>query len=140
MPRSPEPLMGTEQDVIGARVGAFVVDYVLSFLVAMGGGFLLAILFRSEVATILGVVLTYCAYFVLLEGLYGQTIGKRLLGVVVVKRDGSPCTMGASVVRNLLRIVDGILNYVVGLVVMLITDERQRIGDLAADTVVVRTR
>jgi uncharacterized RDD family membrane protein YckC len=43
-------------------------------------------------------------------------------------------------VRNVLRIVDGILNYAVGLVVMLVTDGRQRIGDLAAGTRVVRSR
>lgn len=50
-----------------------------------------------------------------------------------------PASWGAVVVHNLLRIVDGIFFYLVGLIVMLATQRKQRVGDLAAKTVVVRT-
>jgi uncharacterized RDD family membrane protein YckC len=137
MSRQRHSQLGTQQDVIGARVVAFIIDHILSFIAAVALGFGFAVVL-GEVGIYLGVVIGLFGYFILLEGLFGQTVGKRLLGVVVIKRDGSPCTMTASVVRNLLRIIDGILSYAVGLVVMLLSDDRQRIGDRAADTVVVR--
>ncbi|WP_440007870.1 RDD family protein [Halomicrococcus sp. SG-WS-1] len=134
-----EPVMGTEDDVVGSRVVAFVLDHVVSFVGAVALGVAFALPF-GEAGIWLGVPLGLFGYFVVLEGLFGQTVGKKLTGVVVVRRSGEPCGMGASVVRNLLRLVDGFLSYAVGLVVMLLTDDRQRIGDLAADTVVVRAR
>lgn len=132
--------MGTEDAVLGARIGAFLVDYVLSLVVAVALGVGFAVLLQSRGGVFLGVGLGFVAYFIVPEGLYGQTPGKRLLGVMVVLEDGSPCTMGASFLRNLLRLVDGILNYVVGLVVILLSDRRQRVGDHVAQIVVVRAR
>ncbi|WP_227375280.1 RDD family protein [Haladaptatus halobius] len=134
-----EPVMDTEQDVILSRVGAFVIDHIISFIAALVVGFALA-LALGRAGIWLGVFSGMFGYFIVLEGLFGQTLGKRLLGIVVVKRSGDPCTMGASLVRNLLRFVDGILSYAVALVVMLVNDDRQRIGDMAANTVVVRAR
>lgn len=139
MPESPVGHMGTERDVVLPRVGAFVVDHVVSFVVAILGGLVVA-LFLGEAGIYLGVVLGYVAYFVGLEGLYGRTVGKRIAGIVVVSSDGSRITMRQAAIRNLLRLVDGVLSYAVGLVVMLITDRNQRVGDLAARTVVVRAR
>lgn len=139
MPESSVGHMGTERDVVLPRVGAFVVDHVVSFVVAILGGLVVA-LFLGEAGIYLGVVLGYVAYFVGLEGLYGRTVGKRIAGIVVVSSDGSRITMRQAAIRNLLRLVDGVLSYAVGLVVMLITDRNQRVGDLAARTVVVRAR
>ncbi|WP_227352857.1 RDD family protein [Haladaptatus salinisoli] len=134
-----EPVIETEQDVILSRVAAFVVDHVISFVAGVALGVALG-LSLGRAGIFLGVFSGMFGYFIVLEGLFGQTFGKRLLGIVVVKRSGDPCTMGASLVRNLLRIIDGILSYAVALVVMLTNDDRQRIGDVAADTVVVRAR
>ena len=133
-------LLGTQDDVILARVGAFVIDYVLSFVLGVGLGFGFAIALESTAGIYLGVILGFFGYYIVLEGLTGQTLGKRVAGVVVVSRDGSPITFGQALTRNLLRLVDGILNYAVGLVVMLVSEDRQRIGDHVADTVVVRAR
>ncbi|WP_255568428.1 RDD family protein [Salinarchaeum sp. IM2453] len=78
-------------------------------------------------------------YGFLLEELYGYTPGKYLLGLVVIKSDGSNCTIGASIVRNLLWIVDALPTFnLVAMVLILLTDDNQRVGDLVADTVVVR--
>lgn len=132
--------LGTQDDVILPRVGAFVLDYVLSLVAGVALGFALGAALESRTAVFLGVILGLLGYYVLLEGAFGQTVGKRLAGVVVVSRDGSPITFRQAAVRNLLRVVDGFFNYAVGLVVMLVTDDRQRVGDLVADTLVVRAR
>ena len=79
-------------------------------------------------------------YYIIPEGLWGQTLGKAVFDIIVVSGDGSPIDMQAAVIRNVLRLIDGIGNYVLGLIVMLITDRRQRVGDLVADTVVVKKR
>lgn len=123
---------------MGARVGAFIIDHVISFILAIALGVGFAIVLGSKLGAYLGVLLGLIGYFALLEGLFGQTIGKRLVGVVVVKRDGSPCTMRTSIVRNLLRVVDSLFWYALGLVAMLLSEDRQRVGDRAAGTVVVR--
>ncbi|WP_459880258.1 RDD family protein [Halorubrum gandharaense] len=75
----------------------------------------------------------------MLEGLYGYTPGKYLLGLVVIKSDGSNCTLGASIVRNPLWVVDTLpTGNIVAMVLILVTDENQRVGDLVVDTVVVK--
>src|SRR3954451_3187024 len=86
-------------------------------------------------AVILGWALYY--YFALESG-GGQTVGKKLMKLRVVRADGRPAGMREIAVRTILRVVDGIGMYIVGLIVMLVTGERrQRIGDLAASTMVV---
>jgi len=81
-------------------------------------------------------------YGILAEWLWqGQTVGKRILGIRVMDRDGLPIHVSQIVVRNLLRPVDMLpAFYLLGGLVALGTQYGQRIGDLAANTVVVRTR
>ncbi|WP_233274793.1 RDD family protein [Haladaptatus cibarius] len=136
----PEPVMGTEEDVILNRVVALILDEIIAVVCALVvGGVIGGLLGSSGLAILLALAIIF-GYHVVLEGLYGQTVGKRLLGIVVVTQHGDPCSMGASVVRNALRIIDAFFHYAVGLVVMLINDDRQRIGDIAANTVVVRAK
>lgn len=79
-------------------------------------------------------------YHVLLEGSNGRTVGKSVVGIEVVCDDGSKCTYRAAVVRTVLRFVDALpVAYLVGLLGVLLTERRQRLGDVAAETVVVRT-
>lgn len=71
--------------------------------------------------------------------LSGQTPGKRLFGLRVVRSGGLPLTPWASLVRNVLRAVDQLpIGYVVGLVSILMTPDGKRLGDVAADTIVAR--
>ena len=79
------------------------------------------------------------AYYAGLEAAFGRTLGKLALGLRVVQEDGSKLTGGGSIIRNLLRVVDGLpFLYLVGFVCALATgrERRARIGDLAAKTVV----
>ena len=132
--------VGSQNDVILPRVGAFIVDYVISFVLGIGIGVGMGLWLGSRGAVYLGALLGLFGYFIVLEGWSGQTVGKWLFGVIVVSRDGSPITFRQSLARNLLRAIDGILNYAVGLVVMLVSQDRQRIGDHVAGTLVVRAR
>ena len=126
--------------MIWHRVGAFFIDSILMGLiwvpVMLAGAALGEIGF--VVFTLAGLVATL-VYGFLLEGLYGYTPGKYLLGLVVIKPDGSNCTIGASILRNLLWIVDALPTFnLIAMVSILLTDDNQRVGDLVADTVVVK--
>ncbi len=81
-------------------------------------------------------------YGSLFEGLWnGQTPGKRLLGLRVVREDGHAIGFNEAVVRNLLRAADALpLFYGVGVVAMALTARMQRLGDVAAGTMVVHER
>jgi uncharacterized RDD family membrane protein YckC len=80
------------------------------------------------------------AYFVLLEGLAGATIGKAVLGIRVRRPDGSRIDLGAAVVRNLARAVDAfpyVIPYLAAAVAVSRSDSKQRLGDRWANTVVI---
>lgn len=91
-------------------------------------------------AGILFVAVLFYGYHLFFElAWHGQTPGKRLLGLRVVRADGLPAPPAAIVVRNLLRLVDVLPNgYALGFFSCILTARRQRLGDLAAGTVVVR--
>jgi uncharacterized RDD family membrane protein YckC len=76
-------------------------------------------------------------YYVLLETLLGATPGKGITGIQVRLIDDATCDLRAALIRNLLRIVDAFFAYMVGFVVAMLSKSRQRIGDLAAGTIVV---
>lgn len=78
-------------------------------------------------------------YHILLEGTWGRTVGKRLVGIRVAGDGGEPCTYWAATVRTLLRFVDWLpAGYLAAFVSMACTERRRRLGDLVAGTVVVR--
>ena len=77
-------------------------------------------------------------YYFACESGSGQTVGKRALNIRVVRTDGAPAGMREVAIRTVLRLVDGLFLYGVGLVVMLVTGERRgRLGDLAGGTMIV---
>src|SRR5439155_7449084 len=90
--------------------------------------------------------LIFAGYFIVFEWLWnGQTPGKRLLKLRVIRDDGRPITLWEAIARNLLRIVDaapGFLLpvYSIGLVVIFLSNRDQRLGDVFAGAVVVRER
>lgn len=81
-------------------------------------------------------------YYLILEPVMGgQTPGKRMLRLRVVGTDGSSATFGSLLVRNLIRAVDALpLFHVLGGVIMFLSPQYRRLGDLAGGTVVVRER
>ena len=78
-------------------------------------------------------------YYTLLEGRYGQTLGKWFCKIKVVKEDGSaPIGYGAAAIRTILRVIDGLISYLIGAVLIWTSEKKQRLGDRLAHTVVVQ--
>jgi uncharacterized RDD family membrane protein YckC len=76
-------------------------------------------------------------YYVVCEAATGMTLGKWMVGIEVVGEDGATVTFGAAVVRNVLRLVDALLFYLVAFFFVLTSPRGQRLGDRAAHTVVI---
>lgn len=78
-------------------------------------------------------------YFVACESFMGgRSLGKKALGLRVVTRDGLPVSFGGSVLRNLLRAADFLpTGYAIGLLTMALDPRFRRLGDWAADTMVI---
>ena len=80
-------------------------------------------------------------YFVLLEGLFGATIGKRISGIRVINLDGGHPGVMRSLVRNLLRLVDSLPAFnIIGVMLILTSPERARFGDRIGGTRVILWR
>jgi len=89
----------------------------------------------------------FAGYFIIFEWLWnGQTPGKRLMKLRVIREDGRPITLWEAIARNLLRIFDSFPSiivvpfYSIGLISIFASSRDQRIGDLFAGTVVIRER
>ena len=143
---------GVELELVLAGIGSRLVATIVDLLVKVGllialwvigsavggdeaGGFLLA-------ALVVASFLVFFGYDVAFEALAsGRTPGKRAAGLRVVRLRGEPVGFVASAVRNLLRLVDSLPGiYAVGAACILFSSRNQRLGDLAAGTLVVRER
>jgi uncharacterized RDD family membrane protein YckC len=100
----------------------------------VGGAFL-----ASDAAGIVAVLVFFSLwfnYFAVCEWRWGQTIGKNATGIEVRSIDRAPrLTYGQASIRNLLRLIDIL---VIGEVMIAVGKRKQRLGDLAAKTVVLR--
>lgn len=90
--------------------------------------------------------LIFAGYFIFFEWLWnGQTPGKRLLKLRVIREDGRPITLWEAMARNLLRIFDTFPGFIlpiysIGLITIFMSHRDQRVGDMFAGTVVIRER
>jgi uncharacterized RDD family membrane protein YckC len=78
------------------------------------------------------------AYHTICEGIHGSTVGKRLLSMVVLREDGSPCRLLPAAIRSLGYFVDALFFGVIGYFAMQKSPQQQRHGDEWAHTVVCR--
>jgi uncharacterized RDD family membrane protein YckC len=138
----------------GPRFLAQIVDQLLLGLVAVAFVIIaISIMFgygsveeaESKMMMIMAVILVgvlccMVGYYLYFEYAWnGQTPGKRLLGIRVIRCGGLPLTFREVLLRNILRLVDTLpSNGFTGLVCFFATRNQQRLGDLVADTVVVR--
>lgn len=126
------------------RFTAYLIDLTL-IITLVAVGFIASQLLALGSSSGMGLALA--GYFVISwgygafwEGVFnGQTPGKRALGLRVVSERGVPITGAQAVLRNLVGAVDGMIPfcYLVGLSSMLLTRRFQRLGDLAAGTMVI---
>ncbi len=129
---------------VGSRFAAAIIDTAIQF------GVVLAILLGvSIIGNEVGAAIGFLASFVWFFGYdvvfetraSGRTIGKRATGLRVVKADGRPVDFRSSAIRNLLRLIDALPGlYLVGIITVFVSKNNQRLGDLAAGTVVMRER
>ncbi len=132
-----------EQDLasVGERILATIIDYVLFIAYFV----LLGLFFESHNASQTTVVITLLPvmfYHLIFEFFFnGQSLGKMLLKIKVVKIDGSEAGIGAYFLRWIFRIVEiTLFSGVIALVTILINGKGQRLGDIAAGTTVVRLK
>lgn len=131
------------------RAGAYLIDLLIRLAVLILGGIVLSLAgfaIGGKVASGLMLLVWFLLdwlYPVFFEaGKRGATPGKRMAGLRVVQATGSPITPGQAVVRNFLRFIDGmpLFTYAFGMASCLASKRFQRLGDLAAGTVVIYDR
>jgi uncharacterized RDD family membrane protein YckC len=139
---------------VGSRSYAFVIDWQFRLLFALGwlcGAWLLVKIISVTLSvpdpstTFIGMVSAapavciYLFYHPVLEVLMrGRTPGKRRAGVRIVTRNGGTPGVAALLIRNIFRLVDSLpFFYVIGLACCFLTEQKVRIGDLAAGTLLV---
>lgn len=129
---------------IGARFGAQLVDIAAIIGICFGWSLLIGFLTPTfgplaGGVGIVGIGAIPFLYFILLEGLWsGRTFGKAAFSLRVLRMDGTPVTLFAATVRNLMRPADILPppTALVGLGAMFLNPRLQRLGDLVAGTVV----
>jgi uncharacterized RDD family membrane protein YckC len=147
---------------LGSRFLAVALDFVIQLLVFLGLMLLIGLaadrispmakalhLNSAQVQAvviaffIIVLFIIFFGYFIIFETVWnGQTPGKRLLGIRVVRDGGYPLDTGSAVLRNLIRVVEAIppFLYIPSAVSALVSAQNKRLGDLAAGTMVVRDR
>jgi uncharacterized RDD family membrane protein YckC len=132
---------------LGSRFLARLLDTVIQFGVILALGFGLGISGSQHPGWVQAIVivlifLTVFAYDIAFETLnHGRTIGKQAAGIRVVGQTGEPVRFLSSAVRNIARILDFLpLLYLIGTISIIATARDQRVGDLAAGTLVMRDR
>ncbi|MGD9109112.1 MAG: RDD family protein [Gammaproteobacteria bacterium] len=76
-------------------------------------------------------------YFVVLEKITGKTIGKYIAKTKVVNQNGQLMSWWQSLVRNLMRIIDGLFFYLVAVIAIASSSKNQRLGDMVVRTYVI---
>ncbi len=139
---------------VGSRIVAILLDHLILGIFAaiivlpLGLGAALfslpargpAGLMRGAVLAPLGALnfLLWLLYFTYLESTSGQTLGKRIMGIKVVKESGEQLTPIDAFIRTILRIIDGFVFYLLGFMLVLVSEKKQRLGDMAVGSIVVK--
>ena len=143
------PVAGVGTRLLAALLDAAILIgvFLLSLIVA---GFFTAVIAvqarDSNALQVLGALYllllfaTLFGYFAGLELLWnGQTIGKRVLGIRVLRDDGTPVDVSSVLARTVVRLVDFLpVGYLVGLISMIADGRGRRLGDIVGGTIVVR--
>lgn len=126
------------------RIGAFLIDIFIFWSIAMIVGIFYGTPHEEGLGYSLNgfpaLVMFLVGFFLwpISEGIWGKTIGKRLLNLKVVTDDFEPIVMGQAFGRFILGFLDYI--FLIGLIIASTNKQNKRIGDLAAKTIVVNTK
>jgi uncharacterized RDD family membrane protein YckC len=131
-------------DTVIQSVALLVIFFALTAGLAAGSAFLSGpgpgAATLSLALFVLAVFAIADGYFILFEIIWnGQTPGKRMVGIRVIRENGYPMRPIDAVIRNLVRMVDWLpVAYGVGVLTMLLNKRSKRLGDFASGTIVVR--
>jgi|LSQX01.2.fsa_nt_gb uncharacterized RDD family membrane protein YckC len=141
---------------VGTRGIAVIIDTLFQYLILLVVLFISYLILDDDyinmmyseentvyiVLAILLIFIVQVGYFLLSEFFTkGSTLGKKIVGLKVIMANGEPISFTASLVRNLLRIGDMLPGiYGVGIFAVVLNKRYMRIGDLAANTVVVKVK
>ncbi|EEG77970.1 RDD family protein [Dethiobacter alkaliphilus] len=142
---SPEKVyLNLELAGLGSRFAARFIDGVIQVILIIFVG---VISFYAPWDTTLNIALLFILVFAVMTGYFiffetfwnGQTPGKRIIRIRVVQSDGSAVTFVKVLIRNIIRIIDQLpFSYAIGMISVFVTKSSQRLGDMAAGTIVVK--
>lgn len=115
-----------------------IVDYVAAALALVAAVSITPTQWQS--GAVIAWICLVLLYFPLTEGLYGRSLGKLAAGLIVVGRDGRPPGLGRAALRTLLRLFEVnplLLGGIPAAIAVGLSANRQRLGDMIADTYVV---
>jgi uncharacterized RDD family membrane protein YckC len=132
---------------VGQRIGGGLIDLIVSFILVLLFGWITGLGETSELGAeasisiegwpfLLACLVVFLA-FALMESSLGKTPGKYIAHTHVADENGDRVALVAAFIRNILRFVDGIAFYAVGLVFIMIDKKNRRLGDMLANTYVV---
>lgn len=127
---------------VGNRVLAFMIDLAIIILFSLAIGYIMDNVgwAESQWVNILFYfpVFFYDLYMEILN--HGQSVGKMIMGLRVVRLDGTSPTIGGYILRWILRPIDVMLSGSIAIICIALTENGQRLGDIAAGTTVVKLR
>lgn len=127
-------------DASKRRIFAMIIDNLIAMMAAVPIG--ARILGVPDSLRWLLVITLYLGYFAVSEAVWSKTLGKALFDLKVVQTNGEPADWGSAIIRTLARVVEVnpiLLGALPGALVVTFSRRKQRIGDLLAETLVVRT-
>ncbi|HTK21436.1 MAG TPA: RDD family protein [Mucilaginibacter sp.] len=133
---------------LGERILARLIDMAIFFLVYILGAFIgsLANWFAGDNVGIIIAIIVYAVLLVFYDLIFeifmnGQSVGKRIMKIKVISLDGAQPRVGQYFMRWLFRIVDFLLTWpgLVALITAAVSDKTQRVGDIVAGTILIRT-
>ena len=118
-------------------LGSVVSRQVVDLIVFLGGGTESIELWLGAISLLLFFII-YVGYFVIFETVWqGQTPGKRIAKIRVIRENGQPAGVFQATLRSLLRPIDDIL--FIGFFLIVLTPKEKRLGDWLAGTLIVQT-
>ncbi|MEX8548182.1 MAG: RDD family protein [Mucilaginibacter sp.] len=137
---------------LGERIVARLIDFGIFILILIAGIAIAAFVGNSvQKVTLFGYVFGGLYFLWLLSLVFydlvcevflnGQSVGKRIMKIKVISLDGTQPRLGQYLIRWLFRIVDFLITFqLAGLISVIFTQNKQRLGDLAAGTTLVTTK
>lgn len=135
-----------EVSAIGDRLLAYIIDFIIMAGMAtlIGVIYRLAVGFNTDTTQIFGIVLIVfplAFYHLLLEVFNnGQSIGKKIMKIKVIRMDGTEPTFGNYLIRWIMRIIEMFGIFGLALITILVNGKGQRLGDLAGGTTVAKVK